>query len=195
MARLIYAIQTSLDGYIADEDDNFDWPLDEELNAFVNELERPVGTYLYGRRMYEAMRVWEGYGGIADLPPSVKVTPRLEQLLGEFAGIWRAADKIVYSRTLEQVSTARTRVERHFDPETVRQLKDTAARDLTIGGAELAAAALQARLVDDCHFFLHPVAVGGGSRALPDHLRLPLTLVDEHRFGSGAVRLHYRVAG
>ena len=195
MANLIYAIHTSLDGYIADEAGNFDWPLDEELSALINELEQPVGTYLYGRRMYEAMRVWEGYRGITDLPPSLEVTPRLEQALEEFARIWRAADKIVYSRTLEEASSARTRIERDFDPETVRQLKQTAAGDLTVAGAELAAEALRARLVDECHFFLHPVAVGGGARSLPEHLRLRLTLVDEHRFGNGAVHLHYRVAG
>jgi len=196
MARLVYLTNTSLDGYVADEAGNFDWAVpDDELLALINELVRPAGTYLYGRRLYETMRYWEGHDGISDQAPSVEVTPRLEQLLGDFASIWRAADKIVYSRSLEEVSTARTRIQREFDPEAVRQLKRTAARDLTVGGAELAGEALQARLVDECHFFVHPVAVGGGNRSLPGHLRLHLKLLDEQRLGSGVVHLHYRVAG
>jgi len=183
MAKLIYAVITSLDGYVADEDGNFDWAApDEEVHAFVNELERPVGTYLYGRRMYEVMVYWETVPALAEQPPVVR----------DFAEIWRAADKIVYSKTLEKVSSARTRIEREFDPEAVRQMKATAGRDLTVGGPELAARALEAGLVDEVHLFLAPVVVGAGNRSLPDGVRLDLELLDERRFGSGMVHLRYR---
>jgi dihydrofolate reductase len=183
VAKLIYSAITSLDGYVADEDGNFDWAEpDEEVHAFVNDLERPVGTYLYGRRMYEVMVFWETAHTLDGRPPFVQ----------DFAEIWQAADKIVYSKTLETVSSARTRIERDFDPEAVRQLKATADRDLTVGGPDLAGQALEAGLVDECHFFLAPVVVGGGKRFLPDNLRLDLELVDERCFGSGVVHLRYR---
>jgi dihydrofolate reductase len=182
MAKLIYSAIASLDGYVADDNGNFDWAApDEEVHRFVNDLERPVGTYLYGRRMYEVMRFWETAGG-AGQPPFER----------DFAGIWRAADKVVYSKTLESVSSARTRIERDFEPEAVRQLKETAGRDLTVGGPGLAGQALEAGLVDECHFFLAPVVVGGGIRSLPDGARLDLELLDERRFGSGVVYLRYR---
>ena len=182
MAKLIYSAIASLDGYVADESGIFDWAEpDEEVHEFVNDLERPVGTYLYGRRMYEVMRFWETAGG-ADLPPFAR----------DYAEIWRAADKIVYSKTLETAATARTRIERDFDPEAVRQLKATAVRDLTVGGPGLAGQALAAGLVDECQLFVAPVVVGGGTRALPDGVRLDLELLDERRFGSGMVYLRYR---
>jgi dihydrofolate reductase len=180
MAKLIYSVITSLDGYIADEDGNFDWAApDEEVHAFVNDLERPVGTYLYGRRMYDVMVPWET---LADQQPVMR----------DFAHIWQAADKVVYSRTLAAVSSARTRIERDFDPEAVRQMKAQAERDLTVGGPHLAAQAIKAGLVDEWHLFLTPIVVGGGNRALPDHVRLELELLEERRFGSGVVFLNYR---
>lgn len=186
MARLIYAAITSLDGYVEDEDGKFDWAMpDEEVHAFVNELERPVGTHLYGRRMYETMVFWESPPDLAGQPAFVR----------DFAEIWQAADKIVYSRTLPTASGARTRIERDFDPEAVRRLKATAARDLTVGGPELAAQAIEAGLVDEYHLFLVPVAVGGGKRSLPgDRVRVNLELLDERRFRSGTVYLRYRFA-
>ena len=185
MAGLIYSAITSLDGYVADEDGNFDWAEpDEEVHAFVNELERPIGTYLYGRRLYEVMAVWE----------TAHALPDGKSVTRDFAEIWEAADKVVYSRTLESVATARTRLERDFDPDAVRQLKANAARDLSVGGPELAAQALAAGLVDELDLFVTPVVVGGGTKALPGGLRLELELLDERRFGSGVVHLHYRVA-
>jgi len=184
MAKLIYSAITSLDGYVADEKGNFDWAApDEEVHRFVNDLERPIGTYLYGRRMYEVMVFWETAHTLADQPPYVQ----------DFAEIWRAADKIVHSKTLETVSSARTRIEPVFDPGAVRQLKATAARDITVGGPTLAARALEAGLVDELHLFLSPVVVGGGKRSLPDKVHLKLELLDERRFGNGAVHLRYRV--
>jgi len=183
MAKLIYSGITSLDGYVADADGNFDWSVpDEEVHTFVNDLERPVGTYLYGRRMYEVMVSWETAHTLADQPPFMQ----------DFAGIWRAADKIVYSRTLETVSSARTRIERDFDPAAVRQMKATGGRDITVGGPDLAAQAIKAGLVDECHLFVTPIVVGGGKQFLPDAVRLKLDLLDERRFGNGVVHLHYR---
>ena len=183
MANLIYSTIASLDGYVADENGNFDWAApDEEVHSFVNDLERPVGTYLYGRRMYEVMRYWETAHTVADQPPVAQ----------DFAQIWQAADKIVYSRTLETVSSARTRIERDFDPEAVRQLKAAAKRDITVGGPDLAAQAIKAGLVDEYQLFLTPNLVGGGKQSLPDNVRLELELLDERRFGSGVVYLHYR---
>jgi dihydrofolate reductase len=185
MARLIYAAITSLDGYVADEQGSFDWAMpDEEVHTFVNDLERRIGTHLYGRRMYETMLFWETAHSLADQPAFVR----------DYTGIWQAADKIVYSRTLEGVSSARTRLERAFDPEDVRRMKAETERDLSVGGPELAAEAFRAGLVDECHLFLTPVVVGGGRRSLPDHVRLDLELLDEGRFASGVVHLHYRVA-
>jgi dihydrofolate reductase len=182
MARLIYSAITSLDGYISDEKGNFDWAApDDEVHAFVNELERPIGTYLYGRRMYEVMTFWESRDLLAEQSTAVR----------EFAKIWQAADKVVYSRTLETVSSAKTRIERKFDPETIRQMKAASRSDITVGGAGLAAQAIVSGLVDELHLFLHPIVVGGGTRALPDHALLKLELVDERRFESGVVYLNY----
>src|SRR6266516_2332353 len=184
MAKLIYSAITSLDGYVADEGGNFDWAApDKEVHSFVNELERPVGTYLYGRRMYEVMVFWETAHTLADEPPSVQ----------DFAEIWQAADKIVYSKTLETVSSARTRIERDFDPEAVRQMKAEAGRDISVGGPDLAAQAIKAGLADECHLFVAPIVVGGGKRSLPSNVRLKLELLDERRFGKGMVHLHYRI--
>jgi dihydrofolate reductase len=183
MAELIYSTIMSLDGYIADEHGNFDWAApDEEVHRFVNDLERPVGTYLYGRRMYEVMSPWETMDSAPDQP----------QVILDFARIWQAADKVVHSRTLDTVSTARTRIERQFDPEAVRQLKASTGPDLAVGGPDLAAQAIQAGLVDEYHLFLTPTVVGGGNQALPDHVRLDLDLQDERRFTSGVVFLRYR---
>jgi dihydrofolate reductase len=180
MAKLIYSAIASLDGYVADADGAFDWSApDEEVHAFVNDLERPVGTYLYGRRMYEVMVAWET---IDDESPVAR----------DFAELWRAADKIVYSRTLEAVASARTRIERAFEPEAIGRMKASAARDIGVGGSELAGQALKAGLVDELHLFLTPFVVGGGKPALPDHLRLELELLDERRFANGTVHLHYR---
>ena len=186
MARLVYSAIASLDGYVVDADGSFDWAApDEEVHAFVNDLERPIGTYLYGRRMYDVMRFWETVPTRGD--PGA--TPDVE---ADFAGIWQAADKVVYSTTLPAVSTERTRLERSFDAEAVRQLTATAGRDVSVGGPGLAAAAIRAGLVDEFHLFLVPAVVGGGTRALPDGARLDLELVDERRFDSGVVHLHHR---
>ncbi len=184
MARLVYSVITSLDGYVADADGVFEWAApDEEVHAFVNDRERSIGTYLYGRRMYETMRYWEAPDALAEQPAVVQ----------DYAAIWRAADKVVYSTSLPEVSSARTRVERDFDPATIRAMKARAPRDLSVGGPLLAAAALRAGLVDEYRAFVTPVAVGGGNAALPAGLRLDLELLDERRFGSGFVHLHYRV--
>jgi dihydrofolate reductase len=186
MARLIYGAITSLDGYVADVDGGFSWAApDEEVHAFVNDLERPLGTYLYGRRMYEVMRYWDTAPTGSDEPPVV----------ADYARIWQSADKVVFSRTLDAVDSARTRLAREFDPEAVRALKADAEADLSVGGPTLAAQALAAGLVDECHLFVAPVVVGGGTSALPDGLRVGLRLLDEHRFGSGFVHLHYRIEG
>jgi dihydrofolate reductase len=184
MAKLIYSAIPSLDGYIADEDGNFDWAApDEAVHTFVNDLERPVGTYLYGRRMYEVMVAWETVPTGSDQPPVIQ----------DYAQIWRAADKIVYSQMLQTASSARTRIERDFDPEAVRRMKAEAKRDISVGGPDLAAQAIKAGLVDELHLFLTPIIIGGGKRVLPDSVRLKLDLLDERRFGSGVVHLHYRI--
>jgi dihydrofolate reductase len=183
MAKLIYSAITSLDGYLADEDGNFAWAEpDEEVHAFVNDLERPVGTYLYGRRMYEVMVARE------TMDTGSYQTP----VMRDFAELWRAAEKIVYSKTLETVSSARTRIERDFDPQAVRQMKTSAERDITVSGPDLAAQAITAGLVDEFQLFVAPIVVGGGKRSLPDNVRLELELLDERRFGNGMVHLHYR---
>jgi dihydrofolate reductase len=183
VAKLIYSAIASLDGYVADEDGNFDWAVpDEEVHAFINDLDRPVGTYLYGRRMYETMVGWETDPTLADRSP----------LMRDFAQIWRAADKIVYSRTLERVISARTRIERDFDPEAVRRMKAAAGRDLIVGGPDLAAHAIKAGLVDEWHLFVTPIVVGGGKRSIPDNVRVKLELLDERRFKGGVVYLYYR---
>ncbi|MGZ4676937.1 MAG: dihydrofolate reductase family protein [Acidimicrobiia bacterium] len=183
MANLLYSAIASLDGYVADATGNFDWAApDEAVHAFVNELERPVGTYLYGRRMYEVMAVWDDPAFTAGGP----------DVTADFGRIWRAAEKVVYSRTLADVSTGRTRLERAFDPDAVREMKAAATHDLSVGGPELAGQALAAGLVDECQIVIVPVVVGGGTSWLPDRLRLDLELLDEHRFARGDVYLRYR---
>ena len=183
MAKLIYSAIASLDGYVADEEGKFGWAEpDEQVHAFINDLDRSVGTYLYGRRMYETMAGWETDAALA----------AQSTLMGEFAEIWRAAEKIVYSKTLETAATRRTRIERDFDPEAVRRMKASAGRDLTVGGPELAAHAFSAGLVDEYHLFVAPVIVGGGKQSLPDDVRLELELVAERRFDGGMVHLRYR---
>jgi dihydrofolate reductase len=184
MAKLIYSAIASLDGYVADERGKFDWAEpDEEVHAFANELERQVGTHLYGRRMYETMKVW-GSDEILEGQPAV---------MSDYAEIWRAADKIVYSRSLEKVETTRTQLERRFAPEAVRALKEAEERDISIGGAELAAQALAADLIDEIHLLLVPVVVGIGKPALQADNRLPLELQEHRSFGNGTVYLRYRV--
>lgn len=186
MAKLIYSTIASLDGYIEDADGKFDWgEPDEEVHAFVNDLQRHIGTYLYGRRMYETMGYWET-AGLTEADPSV---------IREFASLWRASDKIVFSKTLPSVSSARTRTEDAFDPGMVRQLKHRSDADLAIGGAELAGQALAARLVDEIHLFLAPVIVGGGKRALPADVQARLRLVGTRGFAGGFVHAHYAVEG
>ena len=183
MARLIYSVINSLDGYVEDEQGKFDWAApDSEVLAFVNELERPIGTYLYGRRMYETMRFWE----------TASTDPGQSAEMRDFAHIWRSAEKIVYSRSLERVSSAGTRVERDFDGDAVRQLKQAASADLTVGGPELAGQAIRAGLVDELQLFLVPVLVGGGKPSLPGGVREQLELIDERRFAGGVVHLDYR---
>jgi dihydrofolate reductase len=184
MAKLVYTAIASLDGYIEDENGDFGWAApDEEVHAFANELERSVGTQLYGRRMYETMAAWETEPALA---ASSDVT-------AEFARLWQEDDKVVYSRSLEEAITSRTRIEREFDPEAVEQMKSSATKDLSIGGPGLAAQALEAGLIDECHLITAPVVVGGGKRWLPDGLRTKLELLDERRFASGFVHLHYRL--
>jgi dihydrofolate reductase len=183
VARLVYAGITSLDGYTVDAEGSFAWAApDPEVHAFVNDLERRIGTYLYGRRLYETMRVWQTMPE-DEGPDEVR----------DYGRVWRAADKVVYSATLGDVSTPRTRLERAFDPAVVRALVDTADRDVSVGGATLAATALRAGIVDELHQFLHPVVVGGGTPYLPAGVRLDLELLDERRFESGVVHLHHRV--
>ncbi|HEY8093710.1 MAG TPA: dihydrofolate reductase family protein [Acidimicrobiales bacterium] len=183
MARLIYSAITSLDGYVADADGRFDWAVpDDDVHTFVNDLERPIGTYLYGRRMYDVMVGWETAPADADQSASTR----------DFAEIWRAADKIVYSTSLEAVSSARTRIERDFDPTAIRRMKAATGRDISVGGPALAAQALRAGLVDELHLFAVPIVVGGGTRALPDGVLVELELLDERRFDNGTVHLHYR---
>jgi dihydrofolate reductase len=182
MAKLIYSVIASLDGYVADRHGNFDWAApDEQVHAFVNDLERPIGTYLYGRRMYEVMVAWETMD-LADQPPFMR----------DFAEIWRAADKVVYSTTLDSVSSARTRIERDFDAGSVRRMKASEALAISVGGPGLAAHAIRAGLVDECQLFVAPVVVGGGTAWLPDDVRLDLELLDERRFANGLVYLRYR---
>lgn len=184
MGKLVYAANTSLDGYLEDPDGAFDWSVpDDEVHAFWNDHERRIGTSLYGRRMYETMPVWEDDDWLVDEPAVVR----------EYAQIWRDADKIVYSTTLETVSTARTRIERRFDPEAVRRLKEASSSDLSIGGATLGAEAFRHGLVDECVLVLHPVLVGGGKPALPRGIRVDLELLDHRRFANGAVHVRHAV--
>jgi len=183
MANLIYVANTSLDGYTEDKDGKFDWTEpSEEYFRFITNLVRATRTHLYGRRMYETLMVWETDPNLAAESP----------LMRDFAEIWQAADKIVYSRTLETVSTRRTQLERTLDPDAIQKMKEAAEHDILIGGPELAAHAFRAGLIDECHLFLIPILVGGGKSALPDDVRLELELLDERRFGDGTVYLRYR---
>jgi dihydrofolate reductase len=183
MAKLIYSALASLDGYTADADGNFDWAApDDEVHAFVNDLERPIGTHLYGRRMYETMAVWD------TMPLSGE-----PEVMRDYAAIWRAADKVVYSRTLEGVGTPRTRLERELDPDAVRRMKAEAERDISIGGPELAGQAIEAGLVDELQLFLAPISVGGSKHSLPTTTKVQLELRELRRFGRGTVYLRYAV--
>lgn len=183
MANLIYFAIASLDGYIEDTDGNFDWAMpSDEVHSYINNLVRAAGTYLYGRRMYETMMGWETDPSIAAMSP----------IMGDFAEIWQASDKIVYSQTLENPSTRRKKIERDFDPEAIRQLKESDRGDIFIGGPNLAAQALRAGLIDECHLFFAPVIVGGGKPCLPDNVRVELTLLEQRCFEDGMVHLHYR---
>ena len=184
MAKLIYIANVSLDGYIEDSHGNFDWTEpDDDLFAFITDLVRSVGTFLYGRPLYETMAVWE-------TDPTLAAQ---SELMADFANVWQEADKIVYSTTLHAVSTGSTRLERRFDPDAVRDLKTSAASDLTVGGATLAAHAFNAGLVDECQLFMHPVLVGEGKPAFLSDARIQLELLEERRFGSGVVNLRYRI--
>jgi dihydrofolate reductase len=183
MAKLIYSSIASLDGYVSDEDGNFEWAApDEEVLEFLTDLERPVGTYLYGRRMYETMVYWETAVDLADEPPAVR----------DWGTMWRAADKIVYSKTLNAVSSARTRIERDFDARAVSAMKAATGNDITVGGPDLAAQAFREGLVDECQVFLTPIVIGGGRRSLPDDYQQELELLDVRPFTSGVVYLRYR---
>ena len=185
MSKLIYITNVSLDSYIEDSDGSLDWtdPSDEVF-AFITDLVRSSGTYLYGRRLYETMAVWETDPALA----------AQSELMSDFAHVWQAANKVVYSTTLQEVSTARTQLERNFDPEAIRSLKASAASDLTVGGANFAADAFRAGLVDECQFLIHPVFLGAGKSSLPHDMRADLELLDERRFSSGAIYVRYRVA-
>ncbi len=184
MAHLIYTTNLSLDGYIEDRDGNFDWTdPDDEVFKFITNLIRAEGTHLYGRRTYESMMVWETDPNLAGESP----------LMRDFAEVWQAADKIVYSRTLEAVSTRKTQIERNFNPEAIRRLKEAAEQDIHIGGSELAAHAFRSGLIDECYLFIAPIILGGGKPGLPDNVRLKLELLEERRFGIGTVFLHYRI--
>lgn len=184
MAKLIYAAMTSLDGYVEDRDGGFGWAMpDDDVHSYVNNLERGIGTYLYGRRMYQTMKVWEQIYG---RPDEIKV-------MRDYAAIWHGTDKIVFSTTLDGVETGRTRLERNFNPEAIRTMKAESEEDISIGGADLAANALQAGLVDDIHMFLSPIVVGGGKPILPAGYATRLELLGQHAFGNGVVHLHYAV--
>jgi dihydrofolate reductase len=184
MAKLIYVSNVSLDGYTEDEHGSFDWTApDDELFVFITDLVRPVGTYLYGRRMYDTMAVWETDPALA----------AQSELMADFAKVWQAASKVVYSTTLDATSTARTRLERSFDPDSVREMKASASSDLMVGGPRLAANAFKAGLVDECHLLIRPVLVGGGKPALPRGTRADLELLDDRRLGAGVVYLRYRL--
>jgi len=185
MARLIYSAIESLDGYVADAAGKFDWAQpDETVHSFANQLQRPISTNLLGRRMYEVMSAWETLGTHGDEPAYIK----------EFGELWRASDKVVYSASLDTVHTARTRVEREFDADVIRRMKDEVAGDISIGGASLGAQAIEAGLVDEYQLFIVPVVVGGGTRCLPGGIRLDLQLAEEHRFSNGMVYVSYRPA-
>lgn len=183
MATLSYTAITSLDGFIEDTDGSFGWAMpDEEVHAFINDLERDIGTHLYGRRMYETMAVWE----------TVVAGPDVADVAVDYGEVWRGLDKVVFSTTLDAVTTSRTRLEREFDPDSVRRLVEDAERDVSIAGPDLAAHAFRAGLVDDVHLFVFPLIVGGGKPGLPQDVRLDLELVDHRRFANGVVHLHHR---
>src|SRR5436190_6849437 len=185
MAKVIYVSNVSLDGYIEDEHGSFDWTeTDDEVFAFITDLVRPVGTYLYGRRLYDTMAPWETAPALA----------AQSELMADFANVWQAADKVVYSTTLDAVSTAKTQLERNFDSALVRDIKASATSDLTVGGAHLAAQAFKAGLVDECHLLIRPVVVGGGKPALPSDTRVALELLEDRRLGKGVVYLRYRIS-
>lgn len=184
MAKLVYSAISSLDGYIADEKGNFDWATpDAEVFTFINDIERRFGTDLYGRRMYETMVYWETFDGSDDASSNEL----------EFAEIWHSATKIVYSKTLTEVSSAKTRIERVFDPDVVRRLKEESLLDISVGGANLASQAFEVGVVDEMHLFVTPVSVGGGTSAYPEHVRTRFDLAGVDRFASGVVHLHYRI--
>jgi dihydrofolate reductase len=184
MAKLIYVVNVSLDGYIEDANGVFDWTApSDEVFTFITDVVRPVGTYLYGRRLYETMAVWETDVTLAGQ----------SELMSDFANVWQGADKIIYSTSLPEVSTTNSRLERRFDPDAVREIKASAARDLTVGGSILAAHAFNAGLVDECQLFVHPVLVGRGKPAFPIDAGVQLHLLEEHRFGNGVVNLRYRI--
>ncbi len=184
MGKLIYSMITSLDGFVSDPLGNFGWGApDEEVHACINQHSRSIGTYLYGRRMYETMVYWE----------TAHTTPDRRPVSLEYARIWQAADKVVYSTTLNEVASARTRLERTFDPEAVRQLKADSNLALSVNGPRLAAQAIRAGLVDEYQLFVKPAIVGGGNPFFPDDVRVDLELLDERRFGNGVVHLRYGV--
>jgi len=185
MGKLIYSMIMSVDGYVENEHGGLDWAPDEEVNSYINQLVSSVGTYLYGRRMYESMVYWE----------TAHTVPNLPQFLRDWTRLWQAAEKIVYSRTLAEPRSVRTRIERKFDPDVVRQLKADASHDITVNGPELAAQALRAGLVDELQMIVFPVVVGAGKRFFPDRVRLKLELLDEHWFRNGVVALRYTVRG
>ncbi|THG29275.1 dihydrofolate reductase family protein [Naasia lichenicola] len=183
MGRLIYASIVSLDGYVADAAGRFDWSEpDDEVHRFVNEIQRPIGTHLYGRRLYDVLVAWETWD-----------VTREPEVIRDYAEIWRGADKVVYSRTLQEPKSARTRIVEEFDVTAVVELKATSATDILIGGPEIAALALAAGIVDEIHLLVSPVVVGAGNPAFPDDLALSLELTAEHRFGNGVVHLQYSV--
>ncbi len=184
MSKLIYFTPTSLDGFIAGETDSMDWSVpDEEISAFINDVHRPIGTYLYGRKEYETMAVWETPDAIPGLTPAMM----------DFSRIWQAAVKIVYSKSLETVSTPNTRLEREFEPQAVRDLKAQLPHDISVAGPNLAAQAIRAGLVDEYHLLVVPMMLGGGKPVLPGSVRVKLDLLDERRVGYGWVYLRYHI--
>jgi len=183
MSKLIYITNTSLDGYIEDETGAFDWLNSHQVYEFITDLVRPIGTYLYGRRLYETMVYWAG--PVDGYPPEHR----------DFATVWQKHEKIVFSRTLTTATTHNTRLERDFDPEAIRKLKQESEQDIAIGGAELAGLALEANLVDDCHLFVHPMIVGGGKPAFPPTLRRNLELLETRPFDTGVIHVRYRIRG
>lgn len=191
MAKLIYPINMSLDGYMEDESGNLEWSIsDDETFAFWTDFQRSIGTYLYGRRMYDSMVYWETVN-----PQATSSFPggNPSEAIWDFARIWQSANKIVYSRTLQEPLSARTRIDRMFDADAIRQLKESARADITIGGPNLANQAMSLGLIDECHLLVHPILLGGGKRALPDGLHIRMELLDERPFASGVVHLHYRM--